>query len=101
MNLAIKQPNFSKEEKSSGFIYLGILYSKIKEYKLASDCYHQGLELMINENFKYHNNFKQAIEAFIINEDIERAKFWLTNLIQRQSYDKKFKKLAVLEKKVQ
>lgn len=101
MNLAIKQPNFSKEEKSSGFIYLGILYSKIKEYKLASDCYHQGLELMINENFKYHNNFKQAIEAFIKNEDFERAKFWLTNLIQRQSYDKKFKKLAVLEKKVQ
>ncbi|MFE4077093.1 hypothetical protein [Peribacillus sp. YIM B13477] len=101
MNLAIKQPNFSKEEKSSGFIYLGILYSKIKEYKLTSDYYHQGLELMINENFKYHNNLKQAIEALIINEDIERAKFWLTNLIQRQSYDKKFKKLAVLEKKVQ
>jgi tetratricopeptide (TPR) repeat protein len=101
LNIAIKQPNFSKEEKSSGFIYLGILYSKIKEYKLASDCYHQGLELMINENFKYHNNFKQAIEAFIKNEDFERAKFWLTNLIQRQSYDKKFKKLAVLEKKVQ
>lgn len=56
---------------------------------------------MINENFKCHNNFKQAIEACKINEDIERAKFWLTNLIQRQSYDKKFKKLAVLEKKVQ
>ncbi|MEF2097013.1 hypothetical protein V3595_20535 [Bacillus sp. CFBP9009] len=93
MNLAIKQPNFSKEEKSSGFIYLGILYSKIKEYKLTSDCNHQGLELMINENFKYHNNLKQAIEVFIINEDIERAKFWLTNLIQRQSYDKKFKNL--------
>lgn len=56
---------------------------------------------MIKENFKYHNNLKQAIEALIINKDIERAKFWLTNLIQRQSYDKKFKKLAVLEKKVQ
>ncbi|WP_258832081.1 hypothetical protein [Peribacillus frigoritolerans] len=101
MNLAIKQPNFSKEEKSSGFYLFGILYSKIKVYKLTSGCYHQGLELMINENFKCHNNFKQAIEACKINEDIERAKFWLTNLIQRQSYDKKFKKLAVLEKKVQ
>jgi hypothetical protein len=41
------------------------------------------------------------IYAFIKNEDFERAKFWLTNLIQYQSYDKKFKKLAVLEKKVQ
>ncbi|MFJ8235531.1 hypothetical protein ACIQ34_07255 [Ureibacillus sp. NPDC094379] len=100
LNLATKQPNFSKEEKSSGYIYLGILYSKTKEIKLASDCYHQGLELMIHENFNYHDNFRKAIETFIKIEDFERAKFWLNNLIQRQSYDKKFKNLAVLEKKV-
>ncbi|WNS75699.1 hypothetical protein RRV45_01220 [Bacillus sp. DTU_2020_1000418_1_SI_GHA_SEK_038] len=100
MNSALKQTNFSKEEKSSGLIYLGMLYTKTKEYKLASDCYNQGLEIMINESFKYSNNFKQAIEAFIKNEDFERAKFWLNNLIQRQSFDKKFKKLAIFEKKV-
>ncbi|MCM3729992.1 hypothetical protein M3226_31245 [Neobacillus cucumis] len=101
MNLAIKQPRFSKEETSSGLFYLGMLYSKSKEYKLASDCYNQGLEIMINENFKYSDNLKKVIEAFIKNEDFERAKFWLNNLIQRQSYDKKFKKLAVIEKKLQ
>lgn len=100
MKLAIKQPNFSKEEKSSGLIYLGILYSKTQEYILASNCYNQGLEIMINEKFKYSNNLKKAIEAFIKNEDFERAKFWFNNLIQRQSYDKNFKKLAVLAKKV-
>ncbi|WP_215490538.1 hypothetical protein [Ureibacillus sinduriensis] len=100
LNFSTKQPNFSIEEKSSGFIYLGILYSKTKEFNLASDCYHQGLELMMHENFNYHDNFKKAIETFIKSEDFERANFWLNNLIQRQSYDKKFKKLAELEKKV-
>ncbi|MFT4416653.1 hypothetical protein ACLM5H_22570 [Fredinandcohnia humi] len=99
MNSAIKKTTFSKEEKSSGLIYLGMLYSKAKEYKLASDCYNQGLELMIDENFKYSNNFKQAIKVFIKIEDFERATFWLNNLIQRQCYDKNFKKLAVFEKK--
>ncbi|MED4224967.1 hypothetical protein [Neobacillus cucumis] len=98
MNLAINQPKFSKGEISSGLIYLGMLYSKSKEYKLASNCYNQALEIMINENFKYSKNFKQIIEAFIKNEDYDRARFWLNNLIQRQSYDKRFKKLAVLEK---
>lgn len=100
MNSSLKQPKFSKEEKSSGLIYLGMLYTKIKDYKLASECYNEGLEIMINENFKYSNNFKQAIEAFIKNEDFERAKFWLDNLIQRQSFDKKFKKLSVFEKRI-
>ncbi|KAB2331704.1 hypothetical protein [Bacillus mesophilum] len=100
MNSAINQPKFNIEEKSSGLIYLGMLYTKAKQYKLASDCYNQGLEIMINENFKYSNNFKHAIETFIKNKDFERAKFWLNNLIQRESYDEKFKKLAVLEKKI-
>ncbi|GEM_PF-1155230 len=100
LNLSTKQPNFSKEEKSSGFIYLGILYSKTKEFNLASDCFHQGLELMVYVNFNYHDNFKKAIETFIKSEDFERANFWLNNLIQRQSYDYKFKKLGELEKKV-
>ena len=101
MNSATKQQKFSNEEKSSGLIYLGMLYSKTKNYKLASDCYNQGLEIMINENFRYSNNFKKAIEVFIKTGDFKRARFWLNNLIQRQSYDRNFKKLAVLEKKVQ
>lgn len=101
MNAAVKQSTFSKEERSSGFIYLGILHTKAKEYKVASDCYHRGLEIMINENFRYSSNFKQAIEIFIIDDDFERARFWLNNLLNRQSYDKNFKKLTALEKKVQ
>lgn len=42
INLAIEQPKFSKEQKSSGLNYLGMLYSKTKEFKLASDYYNQG-----------------------------------------------------------
>ncbi|MGO4887314.1 hypothetical protein ACJ2A9_06130 [Anaerobacillus sp. MEB173] len=100
MNAAIKQP-FTKEEKSSGLIYLGILYSKIKEYSKASECYNQGLEIMKDENFKYSSNFNKAIETFIKNQETERAEFWLNNLLQREDYDKKFKKLTVLKRKIQ
>jgi hypothetical protein len=97
LNSAIKQ-QFIKEE--NGLIYLGILYSKTMEYSIASDCYNQGLEVMKDENFKYISNFKKAIETFIKNEDKERAEFWLTNLLQRQSYDKKFSKLTVLQSEI-
>lgn len=95
MEQAVLQ-SFSKEELSSGFIYLGILYSKIKNYSKASECYHRGLELMINDDFKYSSNFKQAIITFIKSHDKERAEFWLNNLLQRQNYDKKFLKLSKL-----
>jgi lipoprotein NlpI len=69
MNTAFAQ-QFNKAEKSSGFIYLGILYSKIKEYSLASNCFNQGLEIMIDEDFSYSSNFKIAIETFLKNEDM-------------------------------
>ncbi|MGD6796013.1 tetratricopeptide repeat protein [Metabacillus indicus] len=45
MSLATEQ-NFSKEELSSGLIYLGLLYSSSKEYQKASDCYNKALEIM-------------------------------------------------------
>ena len=101
MNTAVNQQPFSKEEKSSGLIYLGLLYSKSKEYRLAADCYHNALELMVNENFNYSSNFKKVIETFIKTGDHERAKYWLNNLLQRQSYDRHFKKLTLLKNKVE
>lgn len=96
MKDAIKQP-FSKKEKASGLIYLGILYSKMKEIKRASNCYHQSLELVSDEQFKYQSNFKKIIETFLENGEKQRALFWLNNLLERQSYDKRFAKLAVLK----
>lgn len=100
MEQAAIHPQFSIEERSSGYIYLGIRYSKMLNYRKASDCYHKGFELMIDEPFSYRSPFKQAIEAFIKNGDDVRAKFWLNNLLERQSYDKNFRKLAALEKKL-
>lgn len=100
MNMAIQQ-QFSNEEKSSGLIYLGILYSNSKEYEKASESYNQGLEMMKNEIFSYSNNFKKAIETFIKNEDKERAEYWLNNLIDRQRYDRKFKKLVMFKTEIQ
>ncbi|MRX56069.1 tetratricopeptide repeat protein [Bacillus idriensis] len=98
MRLATEQ-NFSKEEISSGLIYLGLLYSSSKEYQKASDCYNKALELVKNENFKYSVNFKKIIQTFIKNGEQQKAQYWLENLLQRQNYDKNYKKLAALQKK--
>lgn len=98
MSLATEQ-NFSKEEISSGLIYLGLLYSSSKEYQKASDCFNKALELVENQNFKYSGNFKRIIQTFIKNEEQQKAQYWLDNLLQRQNYDKNFKKLAALQKK--
>lgn len=97
MEDAIKQP-FSKREKASGLMYLGILYSKMRQIEQASNCYHQALELVSDEQFKYQSNFKKIIEIFLENGEKQRALFWLDNLLERQSYDKRFAKLAVLKK---
>lgn len=97
MKDALKQP-FSKKEIASGLIYLGIMYEKMKELNQASDYYHQALELTSKEEFKYHRNFKKAIETFIRNREEQRALYWLNNLLERQRYDKRFVKLSVLKK---
>ncbi|NBI28155.1 hypothetical protein ERL59_04180 [Chengkuizengella sp. YPA3-1-1] len=98
MEEAVQNKQFSNEELGRGYIFLGFLYSDMKENSKASDYLHKGLNLMNDENFKYSEAFKNIIEFFIKNNDKERAKFWLNNLLQRQSYDKKFKKLDVLQK---
>ncbi|KIL43227.1 hypothetical protein [Jeotgalibacillus campisalis] len=98
MSLATEQ-NFSKEEISSGLIYLGRLYSSSKEYQKASDCYNKAFELMKNENFKYSSNFKKMIQTFTKSGEQQKAQYWLDNLLQRQNYDKNYKKLKALQRK--
>ncbi|WP_079508915.1 tetratricopeptide repeat protein [Mesobacillus jeotgali] len=98
MRLATEQ-NFSKEEISSGLIYLGLLYSSSKEYREASDCFNKALELVKNQNFNYSGNFKKIIQTFIKNGEHQKAEYWLAHLLQRQNYDENFKKMAALSKK--
>jgi tetratricopeptide (TPR) repeat protein len=100
MESAVINQRFNKKEIASGYFYLGELYSKMRNYGIASDCYQQGLELVKDERFFYSSNLKKAIESFVKNKDIEIANFWLNNLLQRQSYDKKFKKLAIFENQI-
>ncbi|WP_227936453.1 tetratricopeptide repeat protein [Alkalihalobacillus deserti] len=100
MESAVKNQRFNIKEIASGYFYLGELYSKMRDYGKASNCYQQGLELSKDEKFFYSSNLKKAIETFVKNKDIEIANFWLNNLLQRQSYDKKFKKLAIFENQI-
>ncbi|MEY9976836.1 hypothetical protein [Lysinibacillus sp. RC79] len=95
MTNALKQP-LTRREISSAYIYIGLLYSELKEYKEASDNFHKGLSIVEREEFRYSPNFNKIIKAFIKNGDLEKATFWLDNLNRRKSYDKKFKRLGHL-----
>jgi tetratricopeptide (TPR) repeat protein len=96
IHLALQQ-SFEKRERASALIYLGTLYSKIKEWHKASDYYHQALELMSDEPFKYNGNYKKIIQTFIKAMETEKALYWLDHLLTRQSYDRRFKKLIYLK----
>jgi hypothetical protein len=94
------QQSFEKRERASALAYLGTLYSKIKEWHKASDYYHQALELMSDEQYKYNSNYEKVILTFIKAMETEKALYWLDHLLTRQSHDRRFKKLARLKDKI-
>lgn len=89
---ALKQP-LTDKEKSSAYIYIGLLYSDLKDYKRASENFHLGLTIVESQDFPYSFNFFKIINTFIKNDELERAKYWLENLTNRKIYDKNFSKL--------
>jgi tetratricopeptide (TPR) repeat protein len=99
IHYALQQP-YKKRERASALIYLGTLYSKIKEWHKASDYNHQALELMLDEQFKYNNNYEKIIQTFIKAVETDKALYWLDNLLKRQSYDRRFIKLGYLKDKI-
>lgn len=92
MVTALKQP-LNDMEKSSAYIYLGLLYSDLKDFKKASDNFHIGLSILEHQEFRYSPNFNRIIKIFIKNGELEKAAYWLDNLTGRKSFDKKFSKL--------
>ena len=89
----LKQP-LTDLEKSSAFIYIGLLYADLKEYNKASEYFHTGLKIVEHQEFYYSPNFSKIIKIFIKNDELEKATYWLGNFNRRISFDKKFNKLG-------
>ncbi|MFM9533442.1 MULTISPECIES: M48 family metallopeptidase [Lysinibacillus] len=98
INTLVSGLNYSltDTEKSSAFIYIGLLYSDLKKYNKASEYFHKGLKILENEEFYYSPNFNKIIKVLVKNRDFEKATYWLENFNGRISYDKKFSKLGNL-----
>ncbi|MED4452199.1 hypothetical protein [Metabacillus fastidiosus] len=96
MKEAVDRP-FSKLEIGSGYIYIGLMYRKLKELNLANENFESALSFCEDEQYPYSPNFKIIIKSFIENEESEKALKWLNDLIERESYDRKFSKLKKMK----
>ncbi|WP_308635874.1 hypothetical protein [Paenibacillus silvisoli] len=92
MKRAVIQP-FTDKEIASGLVYLGLLSLKMKNHRQALDYFDQSLDMIMEEPFPYSSNFGKIIKAFIRQGDKERAQYWLNQLLAKQSYDRRFKRL--------
>lgn len=84
---------FSDLEKASGYIYIGFMYKKLGELSIATNYFNWALQLGEKENYPFSSNFKDIIEAFVENEELDKAVKWRNHLLTRASYDKKFVQL--------
>jgi len=99
MKDAVKQP-FSKKERGSGLIYLGILHAKARDLRAAADCFREALEAAKDETFPYSANFDIVMRTFLAIGETQVASYWLDELSKRQLYDKRFAKLAKWKKRL-
>ena len=93
MESALDQ-QFTDWEKSSAYIYVGLLYADLKQYKKASDYFHKELCLLENQEFSFSPNFIRIIQVFIRSDELEKANHWLDNFKNRIPYDKQFNRLG-------
>lgn len=92
MKEGTNQP-FSNLEIGSGYIYIGLMYKDFKELASASHYFESALSLCKNEQYPFSPNYKEIIECFIKNGELEKAMKWHNHLLGRASYDKKFLRL--------
>ncbi|MED4531747.1 hypothetical protein ABET51_22390 [Metabacillus fastidiosus] len=96
MKEAVDRP-FSKLEIGSGYIYIGLMYRKLRELNLANENFESALSFCKDEQYPYSPNFKIIIKSFVENDESEKALKWLNDLIERESYDRKFSKMKKMK----
>ncbi|MBW5448093.1 hypothetical protein GE107_18715 [Cohnella sp. CFH 77786] len=94
MKKAISLP-FTHKEIASGHVYLGLLSLKTKDHLQALESFDTALEMVSEEKIYYNNNMKTIIETYMKYGDRKRGLYWLNHLLERQEYDKRFRKLEI------
>ncbi|MEK1829802.1 hypothetical protein AAAC51_13950 [Priestia megaterium] len=78
----------------------GRMLLKLKQYEQATKHYDASFKLAKYEKFPYSEGFDEVIEAYLYAGRKEDALIITNDMLKRQSYDQKFKKLEPLKEKL-
>ncbi|MFJ7755915.1 hypothetical protein ACQKGI_22000 [Peribacillus muralis] len=78
----------------------GRMYLKLEQYKKATDYFDISFELAKEETFPYSKGIDEVVEAYLQANRKEDAIELVNKMLERQSYDKKFKKLQSIKEKL-
>lgn len=76
------------------------MYLRLKQYKKATDYFDISFELAKEEKFPYSKGFDEVVEAYLQANRKKDAVELVNKMLERQSYDKKFKKLQSIKEKL-
>ncbi len=92
-NKALELNNLTNLERADLYLGIGEIHLSQKDYQKATEFFDLSFDIAINENFPYDKQYEKIIDAYLKAGRKNDAKIRLAELIERQRYDKRFKKL--------
>ncbi len=89
--------NLSNLERGDLLMGIGGTYLYLNNEAEAAKYFDKAFEVAEHENFPYDKQYEKVIKAYIDSGRSQDAKRILDELIARQSYDKRFKRLEKLK----
>lgn len=94
---AFNLKSINEIEKAGIFIRIAFLYYELKNYKVATQYFDQAFKILLKEKIYYVKDFNSIIKCYVYANQKQKALDLYNNLLERQSYDSRFKKLKKIE----
>ncbi|MET3195219.1 hypothetical protein [Bacillus sp. OAE603] len=99
-NEGLKLPTLNVLQRADLHVGNGGTYINIKDYKNATNCFDKAFELIKHEKVPYDKQYIEIIESYVKANRKEDAIKLVEELLDRQSYNKKFKRLQPVKDKL-
>ncbi|MGG1068725.1 hypothetical protein ABE178_02670 [Priestia megaterium] len=99
-NQGIELHTLTNLERANLHLANGRMLLKLKQYEKATKHYDASFKLAKYEEFPYSEGFDEVIETYLYAGRKEDALIITNDMLKRQSYDQKFKKLESLKEKL-
>jgi tetratricopeptide (TPR) repeat protein len=98
---ALELDTLTNLERAELYLANARMYLRLKQYKKATDYFDISFELAKEEKFPYSKGFfDEVVEAYLQANRKKDAIELVNKMLERQSYDKKFKKLQSIKEKL-